>query len=506
MLLELVRRRSPRKVAAAVAALIVLLCIRYRYNAIGSSAHAPKHIRRLKGTLPVIGGLLAVLKNLHVIIDYVVEECKENGWKTFVLSTPFSPTAYVFVDPASIEVILKSQFDNFVKGSYFSERTHILLGDGIFNADGHSWLVQRKTASNIFNTRQFRLFTETVFADEMDVFVDRLASSAESAKPVDLHDLFFRYTMDSFGAIAFGISIDSMKRDNVPFADAFDRIQGVIAYRFIQPLWWIEEPLSLFSWLRTRADLKTIRTFASKVIKDRLAEPEGVREQRTDLLSLFLKIRDDDGNAYSEQMQTDAVLNFIIAGRDTTAQALSWTIYYLNKYPKTMEALVAEIDATLGNADRPTYEQVRGMKYANAVFHEALRLSPSVPKNTKMCIKDTVFPDGTIVPAGANVMWLPYVMARNPNIWGANAAEFVPDRWLDPKLKQPSPFAYPVFHAGPRLCLGKGFAELEGVYVLVSLLRRFKVTVNNLSAVTYGNSLTMPMLKGMPCTIRERQL
>lgn len=172
------------------------------------------------------------------------------------------------------------------------------------------------------------------------------------------------------------------------------------------------------------------------------------------------------------------------------------------QYPKVQEKLLEEIKNSIGN-DSPTYDQVKEMKYANAVFNETLRLHPSVPKNVKEAAIDEVFPDGTVVPKGSIVAWSPYVMGRCTNIWGPTAREFDPERWFN--SKPPSAFEYPVFHAGPRQCLGKNLAELEGVFVLVSLFQKYQITSVPGQSISYGNSLTLPMNKPFLCNFKPRE-
>nr|KAJ3406796.1 Protein kinase alk2 [Polyrhizophydium stewartii] len=491
-------------VAAALAALFAAALAYYRHDAIGSGVRLPKSIKRAKGFLPIIGGLIPSIRNYNRALDYFLEAAASENFKTQCLPVPFAPPFIFFLDPAGVEFILKTEFDSFVKGNLFVSRMKQILGHGIFVSDGETWRVQRKTASHIFSTKKFREFFETVFASEMQELIARLRKSADGTTVVDMQDNFFRFTLDGFGQIGFGVELNTMQKDNVPFAAAFDRAQGVMDYRFFSPLWWLEELIVFPRWLQMRRDASTIRSFAADIVRERKAESAAVRDSRSDLLTLFMNVRDDNGVPLDDERLCDDVLNFIIAGRDTTAQALSWCIYYLNKEPRTMAKLVAEIDETLGEKLAPTYDQAKSMKYANAVFHEALRLSPSVPKDSKVAAKDLVFPNGNVVPAGTAIAWVPYAMARNPNIWGSNAAEFVPERWLDSRL--PSQFEYPVFNAGPRVCLGKALAELEGVYVLVSLLRQFEVRVVDLASVHYANSLTMPMRGGLKCTVRERRL
>ena len=143
------------------------------------------------------------------------------------------------------------------------------------------------------------------------------------------------------------------------------------------------------------------------------------------------------------------------------------------------------------------------MKYANAIFSETLRLHPSVPKNIKQAVVDEVLPDGTIVPKGCMVVWSPYVMGRTESIWGPDAKKFNPDRWLNTSRVYTA-FENPAFNAGPRVCLGKNLAELEGVFVLVSLIQEYKISVLRDQKITYATSLTLPMRYGLKCMIEHR--
>ncbi|RKO83743.1 cytochrome P450 [Blyttiomyces helicus] len=312
----------------------------------------------------------------------------------------------------------------------------------------------------------------------------------------------------------------------VPFALAFDRAQSVVDGRILNPFWRISEPLTAKVTIMVRSNSplpSLIAQFGLRIVVERRNDP--LKDTYNDLLSFFMRSKSETGEEPSDRELSDIVLNMIIAGRDTTAQALSWTFYMLSKNPTVEAKLVEEIMQTLGDAQVPNYDQVKTMRYANAVFHETLRykprhliiptillfptfpptsLYPSVPKESKQAVADDILPDGTMVDAGTIVMWIPYAMGRSRAIWGEDASEYKPERWLGETDLQPSSWDYPVFNGGPRICLGKSMAELEGVYVLVSILRRFKVTVRNLDDVTYDNSLTLPMRNGLMCNFEKR--
>jgi cytochrome P450 len=224
---------------------------------------------------------------------------------------------------------------------------------------------------------------------------------------------------------------------------------------------------------------KIIDEFAYGIIDQRQAEGRGNFTAETkkdaknlDLLSLYMALRDENGQPMSRRAlryvmlvtspaQTDsfptlsdAVLNLIIAGRDTTAQALSWTFFHLLKHPEVLEPVRTEV-AELGVID---YDSYKILHQTNAVFSEGLRLHPSVPKNGWTVLQDDVLPNGgPMVKAGDVVFWSDWVMARDESIWGPDAREFKPSRWLDEQgeLRKESQWKAHMFNGGYRLCLGE---------------------------------------------------
>ncbi|TPX70539.1 hypothetical protein CcCBS67573_g06476 [Chytriomyces confervae] len=477
----------------------------YREDPIlGGAAINDTKLHRIGGAYPFLGDTVkAALVKGH-IHDFVVDCFEKSHNEPVVIKFPLVDGPFVFFnDPKMVEYFLKTKFSVYDKGPFMKVRFQDTLGHGIFNADGARWKSQRKLAANIFNVKNFKEYVNDTFAAEMDVFSTVLEEHAASGLEFDLSDLFFRFTFDSFVKIAFGIDVNSMtSKEKVPFMEAFDNAQKTVADRVITPLWSYVERLTGVA--RTQADdVKTIRDFGISVIQEKRASLGDEPSTGNDLLSLLMRTTDDEGNSPTDEMLVDYVLNFIIAGRDTTAQALSWTFFLLHKNPAALAALHEEIATVLGGS-APTYDQIKNdMPYANAVFHEALRLYPSVPLELKQANADDTLPDGIVIPKDTIVCWSNYAMGRTEAIWGPDAKEFKPERWVKMD-KQPSPFDYPVFNAGPRVCLGKNMAELEGVFVLVQVARKFNIQVTKEEDVTYSLSLTLPMKNGLAVKCTER--
>lgn len=145
------------------------------------------------------------------------------------------------------------------------------------------------------------------------------------------------------------------------------------------------------------------------------------------------------------------------------------------------------------------------LPYIAAIFYEALRLYPPVPFELKQCEKATTLPDGTFLPKDAVLLWCTWAMNRSRLIWGDDADEFKPDRWLeDGGLISKTAFEYPVFNGGPRTCLGKKMAEAVAVQVIATLVLKFDFEPIDAKERVSKNSLTLPMEGGLPCRVRAR--
>lgn len=196
------------------------------------------------------------------------------------------------------------------------------------------------------------------------------------------------------------------------------------------------------------------------------------------------------------------------------------------RHPTAVQRIIEELRACAPTTDDRckillSYDFLQSsfLPYTAAVFDEALRFYPPVPVELKECTAPTTFPDGTWLPKGAVVMWVTWAMGRSKNIWGEDADDFRPQRFLvedqNAKPKTINAFEFPVFNGGPRSCLGKKMAELLGVHVIASLVWRYDFEEFSDHKPKPGeapperrsqNSLTLPMEGGLPCFVRRRDL
>ncbi|KEP50949.1 cytochrome P450 family monooxygenase pc-3 [Rhizoctonia solani 123E] len=390
-------------------------------------------------------------------------------------------------DPECIKAVLSTDFNSFEKGKKFKIKMDTVLGVGVFNSDGDMWQLHRSMSRPYFHRE--RVTHIDLFAQHSDIAIKRLLTrlSEPGLPAVDFQDLVGRFTLDSATEFLFGSSTHSLDaplpRPNEPpvdesatFAAAFGRAQELLMRRFVLGSFW---PWFELFKDRTEGSMEVINAFTNPILQAKL------REKREGLLSLKEKGNEGDtlldhlvGFSDDERVIKDELLNILIAGRDTTAATLTFACYALAMYPECLAKLRAEVLATFGTSDYPTLEALRTMKYLRAFINEVLRVFPPVPFNERTAAKSTVFKaEGKkfYVPAGAQIPISIFHMHRRKDLWGPDAEEFDPERWLDERLKKyvtPNPFIFLPFSAGPRICLGQQFAYNESSYFLVRLLQR----------------------------------
>ncbi|KAL3530409.1 hypothetical protein ACH5RR_009731 [Cinchona calisaya] len=387
----------------------------------------------------------------------------------------------ITANPKNVEYILKTKFDNFPKGKPFSAILGDLLGRGIFNVDGDSWKFQRKMASLELGSFSIRNYAFQTVANEIKTRLIPLLSSVagdEEGNILDLQDVFRRFSFDTICKFSFGLDPACLDL-SLPvseFANAFDLASKLSAERAItaSPLVWkLKRFLSIGSEKKLQKAIKLIDTLAEEVIKHKRQKGFSTHE---DLLSRFM------GNVDDDKYLRDIIVSFLLAGRDTVASALTCFFWLLAKHPEVKEAILDESNQILGTSwleNLANFEQIQKMHYLQAAMYESMRLYPPVQFDSKYSQEDDVLPDGTFVKKGTRVTYHPYAMGRMQSIWGSDCLEFKPERWLqDGRFKPESPFKYPVFQGGLRVCLGKDIALVEMKSIALSLIRQFDIKVD----------------------------
>ncbi|OIW04357.1 hypothetical protein TanjilG_32549 [Lupinus angustifolius] len=476
---------------------------------------------------PFVGSLPVLFKNRSRVHDWIAGNLRATGtsttYQTCTIPIPFLARKEGFYtvtcNPKNLEHILRTRFDNYPKGPKWQTAFDDLLGQGIFNSDGETWLMQRKTAALEFTTRTLRLaMARWVNRSIKNRFWCILDKAAKDNVSVDMQDLLLRLTFDNICGLTFGKDPETLSPGlpENPFSVAFDTATEATMHRFLYPgvVWRFQKLLCIGAEKRLKQSLQVVDTYMNDAIADRKKNPSD------DLLSRFMKKSDTCGNAFTSKLLQRIVLNFVLAGRDTSSVALTWFFWLLINHPHVEDKIVAEIATVLKETrggerrkwvEEPLdFEEADRLVYLKAALAETLRLYPSVPQDFKQAVNDDVLPDGTVVPAGSTVTYSIYSAGRMETIWGEDCVEFKPERWLSVRLDRFEPpkdgFKFVAFNGGPRTCLGKDLAYLQMKSVAAAVLLRYRLSLVPGHRVEQKMSLTLFMKNGLRVFLHPRKI
>ncbi|KAK7046126.1 hypothetical protein VNI00_007129 [Paramarasmius palmivorus] len=348
--------------------------------------------------------------------------------------------------PEHLQIILATDFPNYVKGEGLKKRLSPLFGVGVFNSDGDLWKFHRQLTRPFFTRDRISHFD--IFDRHAATAIHLMKQRLREGYPFDFQDIITKFTLDSATEFLFGVNVHSLSASlpyppNISrqtavgtdlnatqkaqtFAQALLDLQNVVSFRVrvgpLWPLWELLEDKSI-------APMKVVNAFVEPIVSEAVGRKKANRtrnkksneiDEDETLLDHLVNLTDDP------VILKDETLNILLAGRDTTSSTLAFILYFLCMYPDVTIRLREEILEKVGSNRRPTYEDIREMKYLRAVI---------------------------------------------------NAEEFDPDRFLDARLKKylsPRPFIFLPFNAGPRICLGQQFAYNEMSFILIKLLQTFK--------------------------------
>ncbi|KAI9026357.1 cytochrome P450 [Hyaloraphidium curvatum] len=444
---------------------------------------------------PLVGDMFAMGKSQPYRLEEFLRKTRAAGegkpFRQTLWNPVLGPLDIITVsDPKDVEDVLRDPYA-FIKGDLFIHNLGDFLGRGIFNSDGERWHAQRKTASHVFNVKNFRDVFSGDFIEEVNHLCDHLQKASDANATVDLQDLLLRCTLDSFGRLAMGTDFGCISQEpvikngkyslpDVEYMESFDFVNMLVSKRTVNPFWPVTERLSGEN-AKLRKSQEVMRRVADGIIAQKKAAIAKGEHKQKDMLDYFMVTKNFEGGLPPDDELRDFVANIVIAGRDTTAQTLTWLFYCLANHPEVERKVREELVSVLGDKE-PTYETLKELKYTNAVFNETLRLYANVPGNLLTATKDAVLSgSGIKVYAGDRIQYSPWVMGRLKNIWGPDAEEFKPERWIDQfgNLKKENQYKWPVFKAGPRICLGMNMATQEAMTFMAQIIRRFSLQLVN---------------------------
>ncbi|MFI9328650.1 cytochrome P450 [Kitasatospora sp. NPDC052868] len=398
-------------------------------------------------------------------------------------------TLYFFNHPDHAKRVLADHAANYHKGIGLQQARRA-LGDGLLTSEGALWQKQRKVVQPAFQAKRIGQQAGIV-AEEAAKLVARLRTF-EGGGPVDVVDEFTALTLGVLGRTLLDADLGSVHG----LGEAFEAVQDQAMFEMVTmssvPMW-----VPLPHQLRFRRARQTLEQTVDHLVAERVARTGDLAGKEDALARLVTSTRAEPDPRVGVQRMRDELTTLLLAGHETTASTLGWTLYLVDRHPEVRERLHAEAVEVLG--DRlPEYQDLHRLTYTMQVVEEVMRLYPPVwilPRQAQAADEIGGYP----VPAGADVLICPYTLHRHPEFWDA-PEQFRPDRF-DPEHSGGRPrYAYIPFGAGPRFCVGNSLGLMEAVFTVALLSRELRLSLVPGYRVVAEPMLSLRVRGGLPMT------
>jgi cytochrome P450 len=368
--------------------------------------------------------------------------------------------AIVTIDPVVIQHVLKTNSDNYHKSHIQKKRMGHFLGKGLLTTEGEAWKTQRRLIQTGFERKQLEVLSSIM----RDSLTDSLRDFDQQARlgPVDIYSLMMKITFAMVGRSLFGARLK--EEDIELISHAISTVQEFMVRQTIQPY--------LNAWFAVSGELARhweMRNRAFGVMREYL-ERRRKEAPGNDLLQILMDARYSDGHGMDDELILSESMQLLVAGHETSSNALSWLLYLLSSRPDCVDRVRDEFDSVLG--DRPlSYSDVPKFGFTSQVIMEAMRLYPPFWMVDRMALADDRA--GEIdIPAGSTVVVFIHGAHHSPRYW-PNPENFDEERFARANEKRHTPFAHLPFGAGPRGCIGGNYAMLQMLMILGVLLRKY---------------------------------
>ncbi|KAF3502744.1 hypothetical protein F2Q69_00041314 [Brassica cretica] len=415
---------------------------------------------------PFFGMLPGMLANIPRIFDFSVEVIEATNL-TFSFKGPWlSGTHMLFTaDPRNIHHILNLNFGNYPKGPE-AKKIFNALGDRILSADMELWENLRKSNHAIFHHPDFLKLSVLVSSNTIKLkesLIPFLDNAAHEKTIIDLQDVFKRFMFDTSSILMTGydpMSV-SIEMPEVLFDEAVETGEEAFFFQ-VKKLSIIEEAIYY--------------RYFKPVILWRLQSWLGI------------------------ELEGKANNHLLLAGRDTTSSVLTWFFWLLSKHPQVFTKIRKEINTNYDPTD------LEKLVYLHAALSETMRLYPPLPFNHKSPAKPDVLPSGHKVEANSKIVICIYALGRMRSIWGEDALDFKPERWISDSgdLRHEPSYKLMAFNVGPRACLGKHLALMQIKIVAVEIIQKYDFEVTKGDKIKPVPSVILRMKHGLSVKVTKK--
>ncbi len=404
-------------------------------------------------SLPLLGDLLAFGANR---LGFLTERAREQGDVARLRFGPYD--GWLLTHPDQVHEVLVTHADRFRKGPVL-QRARVVLGDGLLTSDADTHHRHRRLVQPVFHSKRITGYAGTMI-EQAAATTERWAPGV----PIDVHAETVRITLASAGRTLLGTDVDD--HDVATVEHALADLLSAYKLAFL-PFGWRLQATPFGPAKRLHRGRDALHGLVDRVVAQRRADSSDAG----DLLSAL--VHGDGSEQLSDAEIRDHAVTLLLAGHETTANALAFAFHLLADAPDVEQRVHAEVDGVLGTDDRPFPEHVDQLPFCRAVISEALRLYPPAWLMGREAIADYPVNGNTVGQSELALLsqWVTYRDAR----WWPEPERFLPDRWLDGSAKDRPRWAYFPFGAGLRRCIGEGFAWTEGVLALATISRRWRL-------------------------------
>jgi len=391
--------------------------------------------------------------------------------------------------PDHVEQVLQKRSANYDKNTRSSESIRAVTGESLLTCNGDAWKQRRRMDQPAFHHRQI-----IGFAEQMTAAAAAMIRSWRGRPQLDISSEMAHLTYSIVGQTLFSFNTGEdaarvEKAMRVILPHVFGRLGNLLNWPH-----WLPTPANR----RFRHSLAEVDEVVYRII-DQHRRSQAAGDPDIDLLAMLMRVRDSESGAALDDLQLrNETITFLLAGHETTANALTWTFYLISQHPEVEKRLHAELTDVLGGRI-PTLADVPKLTYTKTVIQESMRLYPPIWIIERRVIKEDMI-GGYTLPAGSAVVISPYVLHRHPEFW-ERPEEFDPSRFET----QP-PAAYIPFGAGPRSCIGSEFAMLEAQLITAMVMQSFRLELVPGHPVEPLPDITLRSKHGMMMTLHPRTI
>ena len=388
--------------------------------------------------------------------------------------------------PDDIEDVLVNKARSFEKGRVMKANMR-LFGEGLLTSEGDFWLRQRRLAQPAFHRARIAAYGAT-----MVEYAERSMREWKSGETRDIHEDMMQITLQIVGKTLFNADLTRDAKEVGDTLEILLKLAADFGKSILIPL-WVPTPRNL----RARMGIRRLEKIIYRIIAQKRAE----NRDTGDLLSMLLAVQDEDGSRMTDKQLRDETITLFLAGHETTANALSWTIWLLAQNPEAENKFHEELHSVLAGR-APNVEDISRLIYTANILTESMRLYPPAWGMARL-VKEPVEVAGYKLVPGNGVACAQWVVHRDPR-WFDEPERFLPERWQGDLAKRIPRFAYFPFGGGPRQCIGNSFALMEATLILATIAQKFRFRLVEEHVVKPLASITLRPAHGIRATLEAR--